>query len=76
MKEGNERPEDRLQVLKNSRLNMDVKNWFSLPSIVENIDKKTTWEQLFVKLDIENHLVNMDYNPDFLNFYNKLKVNY
>ena len=44
------------------------------PVLIEKYSGAYTWRELFVKLDLEEHLVFMDQSPDFQLYYDKLKA--
>lgn len=41
---------------------------------VQNYEKNFTWEQLYLKLDLENSVVNLNYHQDFKMLYHKLDL--
>lgn len=69
LKENREKPEDLLEEMKKSYLLKGERTNEDYDPIKE---KNFTWKDLFIKLDLEDHLTNMDYYPDFPHFYEKL----
>ena len=67
------RVEEELVTLKNNYLK-DLSKSDLTPQIIQRYPETFTWCELFLKLDIENHLMDMDQNPDFHLYYDKLKI--
>ena len=71
VKENREKPEDLLEEMKKSYLR---KGDIEFVGAKAGEFKQFSWKHLFIKLDLEEHLANMDYFPDFPNFYMKLDL--
>ena len=74
VKENREKPEDLIEEMKKGYLR---KVEFAKDQWEEEVgdkNKKFTWQHLFIKLDLEDHLANIDHFPDFQNFYLKIDV--
>eukprot|EP00828_Plagiopyla_frontata_P024194 TRINITY_DN308_c0_g2_i4.p1 TRINITY_DN308_c0_g2~~TRINITY_DN308_c0_g2_i4.p1 ORF type:complete len:778 (+),score=123.89 TRINITY_DN308_c0_g2_i4:151-2484(+) len=70
-----EKPQtDRMQEIRKQYLQNDLQKKYENQTLVEKIERKFNWQELFIKMDIEDHLLYMDENPDFQLFYKKLKI--
>lgn len=74
LKENREKPEDLIEEMKKNYLKKDEFSQDKGEDVDYSKAKHFTWQHLFIKLDLEDHLANMDHFPDFPNFYLKLET--